>query len=74
LERGQSVVALVAPSESRPKTEKNAVILIMKDGRVRLKVDMDDHMGGHLWTWVDETDIKEVLTNVPKIPEEELLL
>ena len=48
-------------------------MLLKKDGtRLRLKVDMDDHMGGHLWTWVEDSDVKEVLTAIPKVPEDKL--
>eukprot|EP00325_Prymnesiales_sp_UTEX-LB-985_P025770 CAMPEP_0174717732 /NCGR_PEP_ID=MMETSP1094-20130205/27060_1 /TAXON_ID=156173 /ORGANISM="Chrysochromulina brevifilum, Strain UTEX LB 985" /LENGTH=76 /DNA_ID=CAMNT_0015917715 /DNA_START=29 /DNA_END=259 /DNA_ORIENTATION=+ len=74
VELGQTVIAMVAASERAPKKEKRAVVIIKKDGRMRLKVDMDDYMGGSLWTWVDDADVKEVLTEVPIVPEEELMM
>jgi hypothetical protein len=72
LEPGQTVIVTITNGNGK-QSDKHAVFLQEQDGgKLRLKVDMDDYMGGHLWTSVDPSTVKEVCKDVPKVDKKVL--
>ena len=63
---------VIADVDAQGKVDEyRALVIMKKEGQLRLKIELKGYLGGNLWKWVDESCVKEVL-NEPKVPADKL--